>query len=108
MYSVTSGPGGGPPIVVTPQQFAQVNKSYFKGIGYVERGVKQRVDTLGHIAHVLSTYQATKGNDPHPYTRGLNSFQLIQSEGRWWIVSVTWERERDNITLPPEYLPEKP
>jgi hypothetical protein len=39
-----------------------------------------------------------------PYSRGINSFQLISSGGRWWIVSILWDRERADVVLQPEHL----
>jgi hypothetical protein len=96
---------GDAPVVLTPQQFAQMNRKYFEASGYSERPIFNRIDRFGRVAHVLSTYESRRGDDTEPYTRGVNSFQLFESQGRWWIVNVMWDRERPDAPIPPEYLP---
>ena len=36
--------------------------------------------------------------------RGANSLQLVHDRGRWWILSVMWERESPLHPLPAELL----
>jgi hypothetical protein len=105
---VRAGAGAGAsPVMLTPQQFVQLNRRYFERSGYFESQIRQRTDAFGNIAHVFSTYESRRSpNDEEPYSRGINSIQLISSGGRWWIVTVMWDYERpDGAPIPPRYLP---
>ncbi len=94
------------PLGMTPQQFCDVNRSYFEKGGHFESPVHEHVDSFGTIAQVFSTFESRRGADAPPYARGINSFQLLQAGGRWWIVSAVWEHERpDDLPIPPRYLP---
>lgn len=105
---VTIGPGDADAaLALTPDQFVRVNRAYFEKSGYVEREIRRATDAFGRIAHVLSTYEAARGGpDAAPYSRGINSMQLLKADGRWWIAGVLWDRERDGAEIPRKYLPE--
>jgi hypothetical protein len=102
-----AGGAGAAPTLLTPEQFVAANRKYFQRGGYFERSVHKHVDTFGAIAHVFSTYESRRrADDEKPYSRGINSIQLISSGGRWWIVSIMWDHERpDGVRVPPEFLP---
>jgi hypothetical protein len=94
-------------VSLSPEQFARFNQSYFEGSGYSETEIHRRTDAFGHIAHVLSTYEARRG-DPsaEPYSRGVYSIQLLGNGQRWWIAGIIWDHEREGDNpIPPEYLP---
>ena len=93
-------------IVITTEDFVSLNTRYFEGGGYFEKEVSRRTDTFGRIAHVFSTYEARhKAEDEQPYSRGINSIQLVYSSNRWWIATVMWDFERpDENPIPEQYL----
>jgi len=73
--------------------------------GFFEREMARRMEKFGHIAHVFSTYESRrKAEDPAPFSRGINSFQLMNDGKRWWIVTIYWEAEGPDNPIPPEYL----
>ena len=92
---------------LSPDQFARFNQKYFEGSGYFETEIHRRVDAFGNIAHVLSTYEARHDrSEPEPYSRGVNSIQLLGNGRRWWIANIMWDHEReDDNPIPDEYLP---
>jgi hypothetical protein len=104
---VRAGGVGTAPIMLTPEQFVAANRTYFERGGYFERPVHEHVDTFGAIAHVFSSYESRRrADDQKPYSRGINSIQLISTGGRWWIVTIMWDHERpDGPDIPPEFLP---
>jgi hypothetical protein len=70
-----------------------------------EAEIAQRIDRLGDIAHVFSTYEARpRREDPLVLWRGINSVQLYRRDGRWWVSSILWTRESEAARIPPEYL----
>jgi hypothetical protein len=104
---VRAGGAGAAPTMLTPEQFVAANRRYFERGGYFERSVREHVDTFGAVAHVFSTYESRRrADDEEPYSRGINSIQVISSGGRWWIATIMWDHERaDGPPIPPELLP---
>jgi hypothetical protein len=73
--------------------------------GFFEREIARRMEKFGHIAHLFSTYESRrKADDPTPFIRGINSFQLMNDGRRWWIVTIFWEAEGPDNPIPPEFL----
>ncbi|MFL6208391.1 MAG: hypothetical protein ACJ74W_06045 [Pyrinomonadaceae bacterium] len=73
--------------------------------GFYERGIVNRVEQFGQIAHVFSTYEARHdAKDAKPFLRGINSIQLLNDGKRWWIVTVYWQAEDAQTPLPEKYL----
>lgn len=95
------------PYILSPDEFIEGNRKYFESGGYFESEVFRQADSFGRIAHVLSTYASRRTADGEPYSRGLNSIQLLNTGDRWWIISIMWDYERpDGESLPQRYLGE--
>jgi hypothetical protein len=89
----------------TPDLYVERNDPYFKTHGFFERSVANRVEEFGNLVHVWSTYESRNAmTDPKPFTRGINSIQIIRAHDRFWIASVMWDEERPGLTLPKKYL----
>jgi len=94
--------------VVTPDEYAKFADSYFEKNGFAEKEISQKSERFGNIMHVFSTYASRHdAKDPEPFERGINSFQLFFDGSRWWIVTIYWEGETDDLKIPAEYLPAK-
>ncbi len=95
------------PFGMTPEKFVESNRTYFERGGYFETDIHRRIDTYGSIAQVFSTYASRRAKeDPEPYARGINSFQLMNTGDRWWITTIMWDFERpDTQPIPEQYLP---
>lgn len=73
---------------------------------FYENEVHKVVNTFGNIAQVFSTYESFHNKlDKKPYMRGINSFQLLNHNERWWIINIYWARETQINPIPKEYLP---
>jgi len=73
--------------------------------GFFEIESARTVEQFGHVAHVFSTYESRwNEDDEDPFQRGINSIQLLQKEGRWWVVSILWQGESEDTPIPAEYL----
>jgi len=71
-----------------------------------EREVWQRIDQFGHMAHVLSTYEARdRASDEKPLARGVNSIQLVRDAEGWRVVTILWQNEGAGDEVPPGFLP---
>lgn len=76
-----------------------------KTTGFNERIAQRTTDTFGDVAHSYVVFEARL--DPaseRPVARGLDSVQLVRSEGRWWVASITTEFERPQRPLPGRFL----
>jgi hypothetical protein len=73
--------------------------------GFYETELARRTEEFGHIAHVWSTYESRHAqNDPEPFMRGINSFQLFFDGKRWWILNIYWQHENAAHPIPEKYL----
>lgn len=73
--------------------------------GFFEREIARRTETFGNIAHAFSTSEARhKADDAKPFSRGINSIQLMNDGKRWWIVTIFWQDEDEKAPLPEKYL----
>ena len=72
---------------------------------FYEKEIHRVVERFGNVAHVWSTYAASRTPDGDPFTRGINSIQLTWDGTRWWIVSWIFDQERSGNPVPAEYLP---
>jgi hypothetical protein len=88
--------------------YIQAASPYFEKNGFYESEIARRIDAFGNIAHIFSTYESRhKADDPAPFSRGINSIQLLKDGNRWWIVTIYWDSERPGNPIPEMYLPEK-
>ncbi len=74
--------------------------------GFREEQIASRTERYGDIAQVFSTYQKRFRDDTEILGRGINSIQLVHTEGRWWVAAVAWDEEVGAGPLPERYLPE--
>ncbi len=70
--------------------------------GYTEKVVRLKPLVFQNIAHVLVLYEASITNSPRPPQKGVDSFQLIKKDGRWWILSVANDVPDEGAALPKE------
>ncbi len=102
---------GGPPQVMTFEEFVErvsesVHKAGEADRGFHERELTNHTEVFGNVAHVWSTYESRyTAEDPEPFSRGINSFQLLYHSGRWWVVTILWDVERPDNAIPERYLP---
>ncbi len=88
--------------------------SDFQRMRMGERGFEETVQTLkltryGSMAHCFVVYRArfmTPADLPGQY--GLDSFGLVEKEGRWWIASITNDVVTRDRPLPESLRPPAP
>jgi len=92
-------------VFLTPDMYVERDDPYFKTQGFFERSIANRVEEFGNLVHVWSTYESRHAaDDAKPFTRGVNSIQIIHAQGRYWVASIMWDDERPGLTLPEKYL----
>jgi hypothetical protein len=91
--------------VLTPEDYVTRGQAVFDKEGFFEKSISNRMESWDRIAHIWSTYESRHAkDDPKPFARGINSFQLFDDGSRWWVLSVFWEGEDANHSLPDQYL----
>jgi hypothetical protein len=80
------------PIIGTPQD-----------LGFYERQTNLIVEQFGDIAHAFTTYEKGPYEPRRLQASGINSVQLVKRDGRWYILSITWDEENSGGPLPPKY-----
>jgi hypothetical protein len=91
---------------MTVEAYIVAADPFLKRDGFWEREIARRVERYGNVAHVFSTYESrVKTADSPPFSRGINSIQLVTNGERWWVVTILWDFERPGNPIPPEYLP---
>ncbi len=91
---------------MTVEEYVVAADPFLKRDGFWERELSRRVERYGNVAHVFSTYESrVKTADSPPFSRGINSIQLVTNGERWWVVTILWDFERPGNPIPSEYLP---
>lgn len=91
--------------VLSPEDYVERSAPFLEKEGFFERGVSNKTEHYGNIAHVFSTYESRhKADDAQPFQRGINSFQLVNDGKRWWVMTVLWQGETPDNPIPAAYL----
>jgi hypothetical protein len=87
----------------TVEDYVTRGGAYFLKNGFFESPIHSRIETFGNIAQVFSSYESRHSAGEAPFTRGINSLQLLNDGKRWWIVSILWDEERPDNPLPKDF-----
>ena len=60
-------------------------------------------DSYNGIAQVFQTFEVSW--DGESKQQGINSYQLVFVDGRWWIANIIWSNDANGVDIPAEYLP---
>jgi hypothetical protein len=91
-------------VFVKPDAYADMSDAGTKDEGFFDHAIALHVQQFGVMAHVFVSYESRKNqNDPRPFVRGMKSFELLNSGGRWYITQVAWVRESQDNPIPETY-----
>jgi hypothetical protein len=92
--------------ILTPEEYIERSGPFLVQNGFFESEIHRVTERHGPVVHAFSTYESrSRADDPEPFTRGINSFQLFFDGERWWVLTIYWFGESDDHPIPPEYLP---
>ncbi len=90
---------------LTPDEYIQRSGPFLEGKGFFEREIGRTMERYGNIVQAFSAYESrNKLDDPKPFARGINSFQLWFDGNRWWVVTIFWQGETPDTPIPAKYL----
>ncbi len=94
--------------VWTVEEYIERAGAQLEARGFFEQEIGRRTERYGNIVHAFSSYESRfKADDPDPFMRGINSFQLLYQGGRWWVVTIFWQPEYPDLPIPDAYIGEE-
>jgi predicted metalloprotease with PDZ domain len=91
----------------TPDEYAKMNDPYFRQFEFIEKELHRATNTYGNISQVFSSYEYNLVMPQQTIKqRGINSIELINENGRWWVTSFTWNDEKPDQPLPENFAGE--
>ena len=93
-------------VVLTIDGYIARSSARMTSAGFFEHSIHNEVEQFGNIVQIWSTYESRhNANDPTPFARGINSFQLLKDGDRYWVVNIFWDAEAPTRPIPAKYLP---
>ncbi len=72
---------------------------------YAQQEISDNTEVFGNIAQRISIYEYSfTAETNQPWKRGVNYIQYIYSKGKWQIVSMLWNDEKESLVIPETYL----
>jgi hypothetical protein len=95
-------------IFLSPEEYAAVSDAQTVSKGFFDHNLANHIERFGVMAHVYSTYESRIDREStKPVARGIKSFDLLNSDNRWYIVQVYYDSERPENPIPDHYLHDK-
>jgi len=91
--------------VMTFDEWMADATAYLAENDFYETEIMRKMFRFGDMVAAFSTYEARKSPQQPPFAKGINSIQLLQKDGRWWIANVMWDNESKANPVPEEFLP---
>ena len=80
---------------MTPDEYADRNLDVLSELGFTESEIARTLEVYGTIAHAFSTYEGhytdREGNPQS--VKGINSIQLVKTEGEWKVYTILWDQQ---------------
>jgi len=90
--------------ILNIEEWIEGARALFLREDFYEVEVARKVDRFGQIAQIFSTYECRHAAEGPAFMRGINSFQLLHKDDRWWVVNCFWDNESNGNPIPPQYL----
>lgn len=91
--------------VMTPEEYITAAEPGLVRNGFFETEIGRVVERYGPVVHLMSAYESRRAaDDPEPFMRGVNSFQLLHDGRRWWVVTIFWASETPDRPIPDRFL----
>lgn len=89
----------------TPEEYIERAGPGLVRDGFFETEIGRSVERFGPVMHLMSAYDSRRrAEDPEPFMRGVNSFQLLDDGSRWWVVTIFWANETPDRPIPETLL----
>jgi hypothetical protein len=103
----TSADAPGGYTAMTPAEYWEQAEGPLMSMGFTEAEIGRTTETFGRVTHAFSAYESYRedqGDPDTPFARGINSIQILEAGGRYWIMTVMWDSERPGNPIPDRYI----
>ena len=87
---------------VSLKEFIKLMHDQYYDDGYLEHEISKVVNEYNGIASVFQSFYGKDSKNSE--ARGINNYQLVYFNNRWWIANVVWTIETDDVKIPEKYL----
>jgi hypothetical protein len=87
---------------ITLVEFINLLHDEYYERGYLEYETGKTVDEFNGIANVFQSFYGKDSEGKEE--RGINSYQLVYFNKRWWIANLLWTLETNRVKIPKKYL----
>ena len=88
------------------EEFVRYSSPSYAKNGFEEYTIGVKVNEFNGIASVFQSFYCKSGDGSYE-ARGVNSYQMVFLNNRWWIANTMFINETDDVKLPDELLFEK-
>ncbi len=89
----------------SPDEYATSVGRRLEESGFFEREIGRVEERFGNVVHAFSSYDSKRTlQDEKPFSRGINSIQMMTDGTRYYIVSIFWDSETATNPIPAKYL----
>jgi len=87
---------------VSLEEFIHLMNDPYYDQGFLEYEISKVVNEYNGIANVFQSFQ---GKDAENHKeKGINSYQLVYLNDRWWIANILWTGDSNGVKVPKKYL----
>ena len=91
--------------VMSPSDYVKTSGAYLEQNGFFEKEISRKTHRFGNVVQLFSTYESYHSEkDEKPFSRGINSIQLLYDGSRWWVMNIFWQAETEEFPIPDQYL----
>ena len=98
-----SAPAGRQVRVMNLEEFIRRVGPRYAEDGFEEYAIGITINEFNGIANVFQSFYCRNLTGTYE-NRGVNSFQLVYADDRWWIASTTYTNESEDLPLPDELI----
>ena len=85
------------------EEFVREVGPFYKRDGFEEYAIGLTINEFNGIANVFQSFYCKNLVGTYK-RRGINSYQLVYADDRWWIASTTFTNETKTALIPDKYL----
>ncbi|MGW9686309.1 hypothetical protein [Flagellimonas sp. 2504JD1-5] len=87
----------------TIEEFIRYVGPLYARDGFDEKVLGLSINEFNGVANAFQSYHSKNLKGTYD-KKGINSYQLVWVNGRWWIASTTWATETEESKIPEKYL----
>jgi hypothetical protein len=87
---------------VSLEEFIKLLHDQYYEKGYLEYEISKVVNEYNGIANVFQSFYGKDSENIEE--KGINSYQLVYFNNRWWIANLIWTGDSNGVKVPKKYL----